>query len=51
MTILKSNRMSNDILLSRGDSVHLALKTKVIVYPDNLTVVWLSLASRYYKLL
>jgi hypothetical protein len=43
--------MSNEVLLSRGDSVHLALKTKIVVYPDNYLVVWLSLASRYYKLL
>ena len=51
MNILKANKMSNDILLTRGDSVYLAVRSKVIVYPDNYTVVWLSLASRYYKVL
>jgi hypothetical protein len=39
-----------DILLSKGDSVNFGLKTKLVVFPDNIFALWISLAVRYYKI-
>lgn len=47
LNILKSSKVANEILLTRGDSVFLALKSKLVTYPDNFFVLWLSVAVRY----
>lgn len=39
-----------ELLLSTGDSLYFGVRAKVVVYPDNVFVVWLSVAVRYFKL-
>ena len=36
--------------MSKGDSVHFAVRSKLVAYPDNVFVLWLSVAVRYFKL-
>jgi hypothetical protein len=38
-------------MLSKGDNVHFAVRTKIVTYPENIFVLWLSIGVRYYKLL
>lgn len=49
--MLRANKTANELMLTRGDSVFLAIKAKLVAYPDNYFVLWLSLAVRYFKIL
>lgn len=48
--ILKGNKVSNEIMLARGDAVFMAVKSRLVVYPDNFFVMWVTVAVRYYRL-
>lgn len=37
-------------MLAQGDSIYFAIKAKLILYPDNIFALWISLAARYYKI-
>lgn len=37
-------------MLSNGDSVYFGIRTKLVVYPDNIFALWLSIGVRYFKL-
>lgn len=48
---MRSNKTANELMLTRGDSVYFGLKSKLVSYPDNYFVLWLSIAVRYFKIL
>lgn len=37
-------------MLIKGDNVHFAIKCKLIVYPDNIFALWISIGVRYFKI-
>jgi hypothetical protein len=34
-----------------GDNVYFGIRSKLVVYPDNVFVLWLSIGVRYYKIM
>ena len=45
-----SNVAAVDLVSSRGDHVRLAVRVKVVVYPEDMVAVWVMLAARYQPL-
>ncbi len=41
---------AKEILNSKGESLFFGIRSKLVVFPDNILALWLSLAVRYYKL-
>jgi hypothetical protein len=37
-------------MLSSGDNVYFGIRTKLVVYPDNIFALWLSIGVRFFKL-
>lgn len=50
MEQLNDQPKCKDILLSKGDSIFFGLRCKLVVFPDNVFALWISLAVRYFKL-
>lgn len=47
---LKSSQTCEDILKTRGDQVNFGIKCKIVLYPEDFFVVWVSVAVRYFSL-
>lgn len=41
---------AKEILNIRGESVYFGVRTKLVVFPDNVFALWISLAIRYYRI-
>ena len=41
---------AKEILNTKGESLFFAVRTKIVVFPDNIFALWLSLAVRYYRI-
>ncbi len=40
-------KIAGEIIKSRGDNIYFSLRTKVILYPENVFALWVILAVRY----
>lgn len=47
---LLEQQKAREILSTKGESVFFGLRTKLVVFPDNVFALWVSLAIRYYRL-
>jgi len=45
-----SNAAALDLVSTRGDHVKMAVRVKVVVYPEDVVAVWVMLAVRYQPL-
>lgn len=50
MTQLLDQKEARSILLTKGESVFFGVRSKLVVFPDNVFALWISLAIRYYRL-
>lgn len=50
MEALKNQARCREILLSKGDSVYFGVRAKLVLFPDNVFALWLSVGVRYFKL-
>jgi centrosomal protein CEP76 len=50
METLKSQLKCREILHASGDNVHFGVRAKLVVYPDNVFALWVSVGVRFYKL-
>ena len=46
---LKNNQKCREIMLSRGDSLAFAVKCKLVLFPENIFALWISIAVRYFR--
>lgn len=37
-------------MLTKGDSVYFGVRAKLVLYPDNVFALWLSVGLRFYKI-
>ena len=49
MEALKNQVKCREILLTKGDSLYFGVRAKLVLYPDNIFALWLSVAVRFYK--
>ena len=42
-----NNKVGKEILTARGDQMKHAIRVKIVVYPENVSAVWVMLAARY----
>ena len=48
---IHSNKIGKEILMARGsDQVKLAVRVKIVPYPENVSAVWVIIAARYRSL-
>jgi centrosomal protein CEP76 len=47
---LLEQQKAKEILQTKGESLFFAIRTKLVIFPDNIFALWLSLAVRYYRL-
>ena len=47
---LLEQQKAREILSTKGESVFFGIRTKLVVFPDNIFALWVSLAIRYYRL-
>ena len=45
-----TNKIGKDILMARGDQVKLAVRVKIVCYPENVCAVWVMIAARFRSL-
>jgi hypothetical protein len=50
MAQLLEQQKAREILTTKGESVFFGIRSKLIVFPDNVFALWISLAIRYYRL-
>jgi centrosomal protein CEP76 len=50
MSQLQDQPKAREILNTRGESVFFGVRTKLVVFPDNIFALWVSLAIRYYRI-
>jgi len=42
-----NNKVGKEVLLARGDQLKLALRVKIVPYPENVCAVWVMVAVRF----
>jgi centrosomal protein CEP76 len=42
-----NNKVGKEILTARGDQMKHAIRVKIVVYPENVSAVWIMLAVRF----
>lgn len=40
-------KVGSEVFLSRGDQVRHAIRVKIVQYPENISAVWVMLATRH----
>jgi len=40
-------KVADEIIHTRGDSIHFALRTKMYLYPENVFALWVIIAVRF----
>ena len=50
MAQLLEQQKAREILITKGESVFFGIRCKLVVFPDNVFALWVSLAIRYYRL-
>ena len=45
-----NNKTGKEIILARGDQLKFAIRVKIVVYPENISAVWVMLAAKYRSL-
>ena len=46
ITHIHNNQVGREIIMARGDQCRLALRVKITQYPENVSAVWIMIASR-----
>jgi hypothetical protein len=42
-----NNKVGKEVMLARGDQVKLAVRVKIVPYPENVCAVWVMVATRF----
>ena len=50
MEQLADQPKAKDILNTKGESVYFGVRCKLVVFPDNVFALWVSLAVRFYRI-
>jgi len=48
---IMQNKTGREILDTKGDTIRFAVRTKVVIYPEDIAAVWTLLAVRYRSLI
>jgi centrosomal protein CEP76 len=41
------NKIGQEIMMTRGDSIKHAIRVKIVTYPENVCAIWVMFAVRY----